>query len=104
MFNLDDITNENNKDYNKNRPYILHHPYRILIMGGTGSGKPNALLNLTKELDDNSFDKIYLYAKDLNEPKYQFLIKKREDAETKHLNDPKIFIEYSPYMDDIYNN
>ena len=45
-----------------------------------------------------------MYAKDLNEPKYQFLIKKREDVGIKHLNDPKAFIEYSQYMDDFYNN
>ena len=45
-----------------------------------------------------------MYAKDLTEPKYQFLIKKREDAGIKHLNDPKAFIEYSVHMDDVYNN
>ena len=45
-----------------------------------------------------------MYAKDLNEPKYQFLIKKREDVGIKHLNDPKAFLEYSQYMDDFYNN
>ena len=48
MFNLDDITNENNKDHNSKRPYIPHHPHRILI-GGSGSGKANVLLNLIKE-------------------------------------------------------
>ena len=53
----------------------------MLIIGGSGSGKTNALLNLIKEQDsDNLIDKIYLYAKDLNEPKYQFLVKKREDV------------------------
>ena len=63
------------------------------------------MLNLIKEQDDdNLIDKIYLYAKDLNEPKYQFLIKKGEDVGIKHLNDPKAFIEYSQYMDDVYNN
>ena len=45
-----------------------------------------------------------MYEKDLNEPKYQFLIKKSEDIRTKHLNDPKAFIEYSNTMDDVYNN
>ena len=45
-----------------------------------------------------------MYAKNVNEPKYQFLIKKREDVGVKHLNDPKAFIEYSAYMDDVYNN
>ena len=61
-----------------------------MIVGGSGSGKTNALLNLKKEQDD--IDKIYLYAKDLSEPKYEFLIKKREDAGTKHLNNPNTFI------------
>ena len=73
MFNLDDITNENKKELNLKWPYIPDNPYRMLIIGGSGSGKTNALLNLIKEQDD--IDKIYLYAKDLKEPKYQSLIK-----------------------------
>ena len=77
----------------------------MLIIGGTGSGKTNALLNLIKEQDrDNPIDKVYLDAKDLNERKYQFLIKKSEYSQIKHLHDPKVFIEYSVYMDDVYNN
>ena len=76
MFNLDDITNENNRDHNKKCPYVPDHSYRMLIIGGSGSGKTNVLLNLKNEQDnDNLIDNIYLYAKDLNEPKYQFLIK-----------------------------
>ena len=105
MFNLDDTTNENKKDRNKKWPYIPDHPYRMLIIGGSGSGKTNVLLNLVKEQDnDILIDKIYLYAKDLNEPKYQFLIKELEEVGINHLNDPKAFIEYSTYMDDVYNN
>ena len=73
-----------------------------MIIGGSGSGKTNALLNLIKEQDD--IDKIYLYAKDLSEPKYEFLIKKREDAGIKHFNDTKAFIECSNTMDDVYEN
>ena len=46
MINLDSITNENNKKHNEKWPYIPDHPYRILIIGGSGSGKTNALLNL----------------------------------------------------------
>ena len=77
MFNLDDITNENNKDHNKKWPYIPDHSCRMVITGGFGSGKTNALFNLIKQQDNgNIIDKIYLYAKDLNKPKYQFLIKK----------------------------
>ena len=106
MFHLDAITNENNKDYNKKWSYILDHPYRMLMVGGSGSGKTNPLLlNLIKEQEsDNLIDKIYLYAKYLSEPKYQFLIKKREDVEIKHLKDPKAFIEYSQCMDNVYNS
>ena len=84
MINLDIITNENNKEDNKKWPYIPDHPYRILIIGGSGSGKTNALLHLIKEQD--GIDKIYLYAKDLSEPKYEFLIKKCEYVGTKHFN------------------
>ena len=104
MFNLDDITNEHNKEYNKKWPYIPDHPYRKLIIGGSGSGKTNVLFNLIKEEDSgNLIDKIYLYARGLNEPKYQFLIKKRENAGIKHLDDSKVFTEYSQCMDDVYN-
>ena len=46
MINLDDITNENNKEHNEKWPYIPDYAYRILIIGGSGSGKTNALLNL----------------------------------------------------------
>ena len=64
--------------------------------------KINALLNLINE--QNDIDKIYLYAEDLIEPKYEFLIKKREDAGIKHLNDLNAFIECSNTMDDVYEN
>ena len=73
-----------------------------MIIGGSGSGKTNTLLNLINE--QNDIDKIYLYARDLNEPKYKILIKKREDAGIKHLNDPNAFIECSNMMDDVYEN
>ena len=68
MINLDNITNENNKKHNKKWPYIPDHPYRVLIIGGSESGKTNTLLNLINE--QNDIDKIYLYAKDLIEPKH----------------------------------
>ena len=102
MINLDSITNESNKEHNEKWPFIPDHPYRILIIGGSGSGKTNALLNLIKEQDD--IDKIYLYAKDLSEPEYEFLIKKRVDVETNHFNDLNAFIECSNMMDDVYQN
>ena len=102
MINLDSITNENNKEHNEKWPYIPDHPYRILIIGGSGSGKTNALLNLIKEQDD--IDKIYLYAKDLRKAKYGFWIKKHEDVQTNHFNDLNAFIEFSNTMDDVYEN
>ena len=74
----------------------------ILIIGGSGSGKTNALLNLINE--QNNIGKIYLYSKDLNEPKCGYLIKKREDAGIKHLNDLNAFIVCSNTMDHIYEN
>ena len=90
MINFDNYTNENNTQYNSMRPYIPDHPYRILIIGGSGSEKINELLNLINNQPD--IDKIYLYAKDLYEAKYQFLINKRESIGLKHFNNPKAFI------------
>ena len=102
MINLDSINNENNKENNEKSPYISDHPYRIIIIGCSGSGKTNALINLINE--QNDIDKIYLYARDLSEPKHEYLIKKREDAGIKHLNNPNAFIECSNTMDDVYEN
>ena len=78
IINLDSITNENNKEHNEKWPFIPDHPNRIIIIGGSGSGKTNALINLINE--QNNIDKIFLYARDLSEPKYEYLIKEREDA------------------------
>ena len=75
----------------------------MLIIGPSGSGKTNALLNLVQH-DNNVIYKIYLYAKDLQELKYQFLVKKRQDTVIKNLNDLSEFIEHSNIMDDVYNN
>ena len=52
MINLDSIVNDKNEKHNENCPYIPDHPYRILIFGGSGSGKTNALLNLINEQRD----------------------------------------------------
>ena len=79
MFHGDSITNEDNKKHNKKYPFIPDHPYRSLIIAGSGSGKTNALLNLIKEQDD--IEKKFLHTKELSELKYEFLIKKREDVE-----------------------
>ena len=91
MFNLDNITeNNNNKDW----------PYRKLIIGPSGSGKTNYLLNSIQKYN-NIIDKIYSYTKDLEEPTYQLLINKREKAGLNFNNDPNGFIEYSNSIDDI---
>ena len=65
--------------------------YRIKIIASSGSGKANALINLINE--QNDIDKIYLYARDLSEPKYEYFMKKREDTRIKHVNNPNAFIE-----------
>ena len=102
MINLDSITNENNKKHNEKWPYIPDHLYRMLIIGGSGSGKTNTLLHLIHEQDD--IDKIYLYAKDLSESNYELLIKKRKNTGIQHLNDSNAFIECSHTMGDVYEN
>ena len=90
MINFDEYINENKKEH------------RILIIGGSGTGKTNALLNLINNQQD--IDKIYLYAKDPYEDKYQYVINKRESVGLKHFNDPKAFIEYSNDMHSVYKN
>ena len=103
MINLDiKIVNNNDEEHNEKWPYIQDHPYRILIIGGSGSGKANTLINFINEQKD--IDKIYLYAKDLSEPKYEYLIRNCENVGIKHLNDSKAFIEYSNTMNDVYEN
>ena len=94
MFNSDNITEkDNNKDWS----------YRKLTIGPSGSGKTNYLVN-SIQIDPDIIDKIYLYTKDLEEPKYQLLINKREKAGINFNNDPTAFIEYSNSMDDILSN
>ena len=95
MFNLDTVTTKNDNE---------NWPYRMLIIGPSGSGKTNALLNLIQKNNNNLIDKIYLYAKDLEEPNYQLLIGKRENAETKNLNDTNTFFKYSNTIDDVYDD
>ena len=101
MFNLDNITEKDNENNG--------WTYRKLIIGISGSGKTNYLLNpIQKESsiqkDNNVVDKIYLYAKDLEEPKYKLFINKREKAEINFNDDPTDFIEPSNSVDDILSN
>ena len=102
MIYFDEYTNKNKIEHNLKWPYIPDHPYRILIVGGSGSGKASALLNLINNQPD--IDKIYLYAKDPYEAKYKYLINKREKVGLDHLDDHKAFIEYSDDMQNVYKN
>ena len=102
MINFDDYAYENKTEHNLKWLYVPDHPYRILIIGGSRSGKTNALLNLINNHSD--IDEIYLYAKDPYETKYQFSVSKIESRGLKHFNDPEAFIEYSNDMEDVYKN
>ena len=95
MLNLDSIVSNKNTSSSKDNNWS----FRMLIIGPSSSGKTNALLHLINNL--HPIDKIYLYAKDIHEPKYEYLINKREQAGIKNLNNPHAFIEYSDDMNDV---
>ena len=97
MLNLDDIVSNN-----KSSSELNDWPFRILIIGPSGSGKTNTLLYLINNF--YPIDKIYLYAKDTAEKKYQFLINKKDQAGIKNLSDPHAFIEYSNDMNDVLDD
>ena len=88
------------RQHNSKWPYIPDHRYRILIVGGSGSGKTNAPLNLINNQTD--IDKIYLYPKDPYEAKYQYLINKCAKVRLDQYDDPKVFMEFSNDMQDVY--
>ena len=89
IINVDDNTNQNQTELNLNWPF-------------TGYRKTNAVLNLISNQPD--IDKIYLYAKDPYEAKYQYLFEKREKVGLNHYEDPEAFIECSNDMQDVYKN
>ena len=95
MLNLDNIVSNKKKNSSENDDW----PFRMLIIEPSGSGKTNTLLHLINNF--HPIDKIYLYAQDTEEKKYQYLINKREQAGIKNLNDPHAFIEYSNDMNDV---
>ena len=90
-------------NHNPNWPYIPDHPYRVLIIGDSGSEKTNALSNFINHWWPDT-DKFYLYTKDLFESKYQLLINGREKVGNGNLKNPKPFIDSSQTIDDIYKN
>ena len=100
MIKFDKYASENKTEHNRNWPHIPDHPYKILIIGSSVSGKQNLLLNLIENQPD--LDKIYLYVKDLYEAKYQYLINICEKVGIDHFKDPKAFIMYSNDMHDVY--
>ena len=102
MLNLDDITNENNKEHNDKMAIYSRSFVQNFGNWWFWIRKTNALLNLISQQDD--IDRIYLYAKELSETKHEILIKKRENVGIKHLNDSNAFIECSNTMDDVYEN
>ena len=102
MINYDDVTKENIKEHNPDWTQIPNHPYRILIIGTSGSQKTTSLFYLKSHQPD--IDEIYLYAKDPYEAEYQFSINKRETTGLNRFNDSKAFIKYSIVTSDIYKN
>ena len=98
MLNLDDVVSNKKKSSSKNDDWR----FRMLFIGSSGSGKTNTLLHLIDKFPP--IDKIYLYLKDIDEEKYQYLINKREQVGIKNLNDPYAFIEYSNDMNDVLEN
>ena len=98
--NYDQLVEINN---NLDWSYIPDHPYRILIIGGSESGKTIALLKLIKH-QWTDIDKIYSYIKDPHKSRYQFLINVREKLVIENLKNPKAFIDYLQTIDDVYEN
>ena len=92
MLNLDNIVSDKNISSSEDNNW----PFRMLIIGPSGSSKTNTLLHLINNL--HPIDEIYLYAKDIHEAKYEYLINKREQAGIKNLND-----EMNDVLDDINN-
>ena len=90
-------------NHNPDGPYIPNHPYKILIINGSGPRKTDVLLNLIKH-QQTDFDKLYLYVKYPLKSKYQLLINGKENIRIKTLKNRKAFIDYSQAADDVYRN
>ena len=90
-------------NHNPNWSYIPDYRYRILIIGGSGSGTTNVLMNLIKHQRPD-VDKTFLLVKDPFKSKYQLLINERVKAGIKELENPNAFIDSSQTIDDVYEN
>ena len=90
-------------NHNPDGPYIPNHPYKILIINGSGPRKTDVLLNLIKH-QQADFDKLYLYVKYPLKSKYQLLINGKENIRIKTPKNRKAFIDYSQAVDDVYQN
>ena len=102
MNNFDNVTEENIITHNLFWSHIPDYPYRILVIGCSGSGKTNLLFNLINHYPD--IHNIYLYVKDPFEVKHKLLIRKHKSVGLKHYNDFKTFNEYSNDMQDVFKN
>ena len=99
LIKFDDVIGETTKEHNPNSSQFPDHPYRIWIIGGSGQGNSNVLLNLKNYESD--IDKVCLYTEDPYEAKYQLLINKGESVGLKYFDDSKAFSKYASDMDDI---
>ena len=81
----------------------MDHPYRILIIGGSGSGKTNMLFNLIKH-QRRDIDKIYSYVNIHSNQRTNCLLMEEKKVGIKTLKNPKAFISYSQKVDDVYEN
>ena len=103
IFNDENYDRSVEINHNPSWPYITVHPYKILIIGGSESGKTNVLLNLIKHQQPD-VDTTYLYVKDQFESRNHLLINRRQKLGIKELKYPKTFIDYSQTIDDVYGN
>ena len=102
MITFGNYTDGNKTQHSLDWPYMPDHPYRILIVGGSVSGKNRCNIEFNKQLA--RIDKIYLYAKDPYETRHKYLINKCEKVGLNHYDDPKAFMEYSNDMQDVYKS
>ena len=81
MINFDEVSRENGQEYNPHWSQIPNHPYRILIIGDSRSGKTNALLSLIYHQPD--IDNTFLNVKNPDKSRYQYLVKKQKKVSSK---------------------